>query len=123
MWRRALADDRGTAATILLFPLFAVVVFAIVQVLLWQHDRQLAASAADQAAAAVALYGASPGDAEADAYADLAAAGLRDVSVSIERGATETVVVVSGDAPGILIGTSARVSARSVTSTERFQQP
>ena len=48
---------------------------------------------------------------------------MRNVTVSINRGANETVVDVSGDAPGILIGTSARVTARSVTPTERFQTP
>jgi hypothetical protein len=123
VWRRALDDERGTAATIVLFPLFAVVTFMFVQALLWQHDRQLAASVADRASAAVALYGAATGGAQAEAEADLAAAGLRDVTVSIRRGATETVVDVSGDAPGILIGTSARVASRAVTPTEQFQTP
>jgi hypothetical protein len=121
MLRRVLLDERGTAATILLFPIFAVVTFMFIQALLWQHDRQMAASAADRASSAVALYGSSPGMAQAAALDDLRRAGLENPSVSITRGADQTEVVVSGTAPGILIGTSSTVSARSVTATERFQ--
>jgi hypothetical protein len=121
--RRRVGDDRGTAATIVLFPLFAVVAFAFIQALLWQHDRQIASSVADRASAAVALYEATEGGVESDAVAELEAAGLRDVSVTVSRGTEETVVRVSGVAPGILVGTSIRVVARSVTPTERFQTP
>ena len=122
-WRRRVADDRGTAATIVLFPLFAVVTFMFVQAIAWQHDRQLATAAADRASSAVALYGATTGQAEADASARLSSAGMTNVSVSISRGTDITVVDISGDAPGILIGTSARIHARSVTPTERFEVP
>jgi Flp pilus assembly protein TadG len=121
MLRRPWRDERGTAATLLLFPVFAVVAFMFVQALLWQHERQMAGSVADRAANAVALYGSSPDSTRVDAVADLRAVGLRDVSVSITRGVDETVVVVSGTAPGILIGTSSTVSVRSITPTERFQ--
>jgi len=114
-------DERGTAATILLFPVFVVVTFMFIQALMWQHERQMAASVADRAASAVALYGSSPGTAQAEAVAELREAGLRQVRVSITRGVDETVVRVSGTAPGILIGTSSTVSARSSTPTERFQ--
>ena len=101
--------------------MFAVVTFMFVQALLWQHDRQLAASAADRAATAVALVRVVTGRRPSRRGGRPAAAGLRDVSVSITRGVDETVVVVCGDGPGILIGTSSTVSARSVTPTERFQ--
>jgi hypothetical protein len=120
---RRVGDERGTAATIVLFPLFAVVAFAFFQALLWQHDRQVAASVADRASAAVALYEATEGGVEADAVAELEAAGLHNVSVTVNRGDQQTVVRVSGDAPGILVGTSIRVAARSVTPTEDFQAP
>jgi hypothetical protein len=120
MIRRVGRDQRGTAATIVLFPIFAVVTFMFIQALLWQHDRQQAAATADRAAAAVALYGSSPTSAQAEALAALRLAGLKNPSVSINRGVTETVVVGSGTAPGILVGTSSTVSARSVTPTERF---
>jgi Flp pilus assembly protein TadG len=116
-------DERGIAASIVLFPLFAVVTFMFVQTISWQRDRDLASATADQASTAVALYGATPGSAQADAQAELRRAGVRNVSVSINRGDDLTVVDVSGDAPGILVGTSARVHARSVTPTDRFDTP
>lgn len=121
--RRRMADDRGVAATVVLFPLFAVSVFAMVQGILWQNQRQVAVAAADAASAAVALYGASPDTAQAEALAQARSAGLREVSVSISRDARFTVVEVSGVAPGIIAGTSVTVTARSVTPSEGYRSP
>lgn len=115
---RRLRDDRGVAATIVLFPIFAACVFMLVQGAMWQTDRQVASAAADRASQAVALYGSSAGDAQSAAIGQLQSAGLRDVSVSISRGTDLTVVEVSGNAPGLLSGTSVTVSARSVTPSE-----
>jgi hypothetical protein len=111
------------AATIVLFPVFFAVLFMMVQAIWWQTGRQAAANAADRASAAVALHGYPVGEAEAVAVRQLEATGLRDVSVSISRGGESTVVVVDATAPGILQGTSIRVTARSVTPTERFRAP
>lgn len=121
--RTRLGDDRGVAAAIVLFPIFAASVFMLVQAVFWQNDRQIASAAADRASAAVALYGSSPGDAEAVAVQQMSAAGLRDVSVSISRGADVTVVEVSGTAPGLLNGMSITVTARAVTPSEGFRAP
>jgi len=117
------ADEHGVAATIVLFPLFAVVAFMFVQTIAWQHDRNLAASTADRTSTAVALYGAATTDAHADAVSELRSAGIRNVTVSIDRNDDVTVVEIDGTAPGILIGTSARIHARSVTPTDRFDSP
>jgi hypothetical protein len=111
------------AATIVLFPLFAMVTFAFVQAVSWQHDRQLANWAADRASAAVALYGTPPSSAETDATDRLRRAGMDNITVSISRGADVTVVEINGDSAGILIGTSAHIHARSVVPTERFHTP
>jgi Flp pilus assembly protein TadG len=117
-------DDRGgVAATIILFPLFAVVAFMFVQVMLWQRDRDLASAAADRASSAIALYDAGPAGVQGELESSLRSIGLRNVAVSVSRGADTTVVEVSGDAPGILIGTSVRVHARSVTPTNRYSAP
>ena len=119
MLQRFRRDDRGgVAATIILFPLFAVVTFVFVQVMLWQRDRDLAAAAADRASSAIALYDADPGGAQGELENDLQSLGLRNIAVSVSRGDDVTVVEVSGDAPGILIGTSVRVHARSVAASE-----
>jgi Flp pilus assembly protein TadG len=117
-------DDRGgVAATIVLFPLFAVIAFVFVQAMLWQRDRDLAAASADRASSAIALYDARTSGAQGDLESELRSLGLRNISVSVSRGDDLTVVEVSGDAPGILIGTSVRVHARSVTPTDRFDAP
>jgi Flp pilus assembly protein TadG len=117
-------DDRGgVAATVVLFPLFAVVAFVFVQAMLWQRDRDLAAAATDRASAAIALYDAAPAGAHDELETTLRSLGLENVSVSVDRGGDVTVVEASGDAPGILIGTSVRVHARSVTPTDRFDAP
>ena len=118
-----LADDSGVAATIVLFPVFAACVFMFVQAVFWQNDRLVASAAADRASAAVALYGSSAGDAQAIAVEQMTSAGLRDVSVSVSRGADTTVVEVSGTAPGLLAGMSITVTARSVTPSERYRAP
>lgn len=120
---RRWSDDRGMAATIVLFPLFAAVTFVFVQAWAWQHREEVAESAADKASAAVALYGADVGAAQADAQARVTSAGVEDVSVSISRSDTETVVEITGRAPGILMGTSRTIHARSVTPTEGFRSP
>lgn len=116
-----LRDDRGVAATIVLFPMFAAAVFMLVQAIFWSNDRQVAAAAADNASAAVAMYGASSAEAQADAVAQMRSAGLRNVSVSISRGDDATTVVVSGEAPGLLGGMSITVTARSTTPSEGYQ--
>ena len=116
-------DDRGVAATVVLFPIFAAVTFMLVQAVFWQNDRQLVAAAADRASAAVALFDSSEGDAEAVALAQLASAGLEDVTVAISRGTEATTVTIRGRAPGLLSGMSVAVSARSVTPSEGYRAP
>lgn len=114
-------DERGVAATVVLFPIFMALAFMSVQAVAWQNDRQVIAAAADRASAAVALYGSTSGEAEAFARQRLESAGMRDIAVSISRGETATVVTISASAPGLLIGTSITVSASASTSSERVQ--
>lgn len=116
-------DDRGTAASIVLFPLFAVVAFVFVQAAFWQQDRQLTIAAADRASAAVALYGSDPGQATSEAVERLERSGMTNVIVTITSRPGTTIVVVTGSAPGILIGTSSTLTATSVTPNEGFRAP
>lgn len=117
-----LPDDRGVVASaIVLFPVFAAVVFMFVQGAFWQFDVQAARAAADKASEAAAMYGHSAGEAEALARQQMASAGIEDISVSVSRGDDVTVVDVSGRAPGLLPGMSISVSGHSVTPTERFR--
>lgn len=126
MYRRLqerVRDDRGTAASIVLFPLFAVVAFVFVQAAFWQQDRQLTTAAADRASAAVALYGSDPGQEQSEAVERLERSGMTNVVVTITIGLDTTTVVVTGSAPGLLIGTSSTVGATSVTPNEGFRAP
>ena len=118
-----IVDERGSAATIMLFPVFAICALVLVQGVFWQQDRTVAEAAANRASSAVALYDATTGDAEAEAIARMQAAGIVDVSVSISRDNNATIVVVSGTAHGLLPFTSQPISARSVTPTEVFRAP
>ncbi len=121
--RDRVRDDRGTAASIVLFPLFAVLTFVFVQAAFWQQDRQLTTAAADRASAAVALYGSDPDQAQSEAVERLERSGMTSVVVRITSGLDTTTVVVTGSAPGILLGTSSTLSATSVTPNERFRAP
>ena len=111
-------DDRGIAAAIVLFPIFAAVVFMFVNGAMWQLDRQVATAAADRASQAVALHGSSGSAARSVAIKQMAAAGMEDIAVNISRGADFTTVSVSGKSPGLLSGMTVTVSATSVTPSE-----
>jgi hypothetical protein len=111
-------DDRGAAAAVVLFPVFAAVVFMFVNGAMWQLDRQVATAAADRASQAVALHGSSIGAARSVAVEQMAAAGIEDISVEISRGSEFTSVSVSGRSPGLLAGMTVTVGATSVTPTE-----
>jgi hypothetical protein len=111
-------DDRGVAAAIVLFPIFAAVVFMFVNGAMWQLDRQVATAAADRASQAVALHGSSVGAAQSVAVEQMSAAGITDIAVDISRGADFTTVSVSGRSPGLLARMTVAVSATSVTPTE-----
>ena len=93
-------DDRGTAASIVLFPLFAVLTFVFVQAAFWQQDRQLTTAAADRASAAIALYGSDPGQAKSEAIERLERSGMTNVVVTITSGLDTTTVVITGRRPG-----------------------
>ena len=105
----------------MLFPLFAVLTFVFVQAAFWQQDRQLTTAAADRASAAVALYGSDPGQAQSEAVERLERSGMTNVVVT--SGLDTTTVVITGSAPGILVGTSSTLSATSVTPNEGFRGP
>ena len=123
MTQAQLGDDRGTASTIVLFPLFATLVFVFAQAAFWQRDRQLTDATADRTSVAVALYGSDSIAAQAEAVARLEHSGMTDVAVEITRDPESVVVLISANAPGILVGTSSTLTARSVTPTEGFRAP
>ena len=115
-------DDRGATslAVAVLTPVFVVLLFAAVQATLWGHARTEARVAARDAAAQVARFGASPGDASASARARLADSPLTGVDVSISDGVELVVVTVTATAPGIIVGTSRPITVTEAVPVERI---
>jgi Flp pilus assembly protein TadG len=114
-------DSGSTSLSVaLLTPVFVVLMFAAVQAALWGHARTEARIAAKTAAVQVARQGLSAGDARAAVRANLADAGIDDVTISIEDGNGLVVVRVTGQARGILIGTSRGVSVVEAIPVEEL---
>jgi TadE-like protein len=103
------------------WPLFMVVVFAVVQTIWWRHDRQIAIAVAQDTATAVALYDADATTADSSARARLDRAGIVITRFTITAGPDSTTVTITGRTPGVLIGTSAPITVHAVTPTERFR--
>jgi Flp pilus assembly protein TadG len=116
-----LRDDRGATslAVALLTPVFVVLLFAAVQATLWGHARTEARVAARDAAAQIARFDASPGDARVSAVARLAGSPMTGVDVSISNGAELVVVTITATAPGIIVGTSRPISVTEAVPVER----
>jgi len=119
---KCIGGDRGATslAVALLTPVFVVLLFAAVQATLWGHARTEARVAARDAAAQVARFDASPGDAQASAQARLAGSPMTGVNVSITSGADLVVVTITATAPGIVVGTSRPISVTEAVPVERI---
>lgn len=114
--------DRGAATSLsaaLLTPVFVLLAFAAFQAAMWSHARTEARVVARDTAALVARSGMAPSDAAAAASAVLGSdTDLRNVSVVVDGGAEVVTVTITGDAPGIIRGTSASVSVVSAIPRE-----
>lgn len=106
----------------MLFPLFLVVMpFLSVQAILWRHDRVMSRAVATEASAALALYGSDQATVVNDAQTRLTATGLRHVTVTVTSTGGLIDVTITGQAPGILIGTSTGVTVHAATPQETWQ--
>ena len=121
----ALVGDSGTATTVTvvaMFPLTAVLLFAGVQTVLWQHARTIAADRADQIAAQVATGNLNPDSARVALDGALRAErDLRPVTVTVNRDAQLVTVDVIAEVPGILVGTTTRIRVHASAPTEGWQ--
>jgi hypothetical protein len=109
-------------AAAVLTPVFVVLLFAAVQTALWGHARTAARVAARDAAAQVARFEVDEADARTSAIASLSGVDLSNIEVVVSSGDGRDVVVVTitGDAPGILVGTSRAVSVTEAVPVERI---
>jgi Flp pilus assembly protein TadG len=104
--------DIGSASLtiVLLAPLLLVLMFAGFQAAMWNHTRTEARVIARETAVLVARDGLAGPQAAAAASASLANDSvLTGATVSVDSTATVVVVTITGDAPGVLRGTSAPV--------------
>jgi Flp pilus assembly protein TadG len=108
-----LDQDIGSASLtiVLLAPLLLVLMFAGFQAAMWNHTRTEARVIAREAAVLVARDRLPAPRAAAAASASLANDSvLTGANVSVHSTATLVVVTITGNAPGVLRGTSAPVS-------------
>lgn len=109
------ADDRDRGSTsltiVLLAPLLLLMMFAGFQAAMWNHTRTEARVIARETAVLVARDHLSPGEAEAAALTSLGNDSvLSKATVKVTPTTTDVVVTITGNAPGILRGTSAGVT-------------
>ena len=119
-----LRGDRGAATSLavaLLTPMFIFLAFAAFQAALWSHAKTEARVVARDTAALVARSGVAAGDAQASAAAILGAdTDLRNVIVGVASSAGVVTVTVTGDAPGIIRGTTTAVAVTSAVPIEEI---
>jgi hypothetical protein len=105
----------------LLTPVFVFLAFAAFQAALWSHAKTEARVIARDTAALIARSGVPAGDATASARSVLEAdTDLRNVRVVASTSIGVVSVTVSGDAPGIIRGTSTRVDVTSAIPVEEL---
>ncbi len=121
---RRLRGDRGAATSLavaLLTPMFVFLAFAAFQATLWSHARTEARVIARDTAALVARSGVAAGDAQVSAAAILEAdTDLRNVAVSVATTGGVVTVTITGDAPGIIRGTTNDLSVTSAVPIEEI---
>jgi Flp pilus assembly protein TadG len=108
-------DDRDRGSTsltiVLLAPLLLLMMFAGFQAAMWNHTRTEARVIARETAVLVARDHVSAAQAEAAALTSLGNDSvLSKAKVKVTPTVTDVVVTITGDAPGILRGTSAVVT-------------
>jgi TadE-like protein len=113
--------DTGSASLtiVLLAPLLLLLMFAGFQAAMWNHTRTEARVVARETAVLVARDRLSLPLASAAASASLAEDSvLTGVTVSVKTTATIVMVTITGNAPGILRGTSSPVRVAAAVSLE-----
>jgi hypothetical protein len=107
---------------VLLFPLTAVLLFAGVQTVLWQHARTIAADRANQVAAEVATGELTTTDAQTVLTNALSTErDLHQIVVDVRTTGQLVSITVTADAPGIVLGTHTHFSIHASAPVEGWQ--
>ncbi|GAA4660146.1 TadE/TadG family type IV pilus assembly protein [Arthrobacter cryoconiti] len=91
---------------VILFPVFIVLIFGILQGAFWMHAQNLAQAAASSGYSSAKSYNAGDGAGQS-AASDILANGsssIHNTNVSISRSGTSVTVTVTGSGPSILPG-------------------
>lgn len=130
-WRRVRDEDndRGLALleSVLTIPVAFVMILAVLQTGLWWYARQLANTAADEAARAARAYQAAPADGTRSGTTYLAQVDghgsrvLLDPTITVDRGATTVTVHVHGHVPALLPFLPTQVDEHATGPIESFQ--
>lgn len=118
------AIDAGSTSltAVVLTPVFVVISLAAFQAAMWSHARTEARMVARDVAVMIAQRGADADLVEQSAERNLAAdAPIADVDVVVTSTRDHVVVRITGDAPGIIRGTSAGIDVTEAVAVEGFR--
>jgi Flp pilus assembly protein TadG len=126
--RKGRRGEAGSASAELVVatPLLLLLVLGVIQFALWQHASHVAQAAAQQGLVAGRVQGGSQASATAQATALLDQTGsgvLVHPSVTTTRDLQTTIVVVTGQAEGIIPFLSLPVRSTAIGPTERWTTP
>jgi Flp pilus assembly protein TadG len=120
-------DDRGigTVEAVLTVPVIVLMILGAVQVGLWWYSRQLAETAAQEAARAARSYSATAGAGQAEGYSylnkvDAGGTGLHNPSIRVTREAQTVTVTVTGDIVSLVPWASPTVTITVTSPVENY---
>lgn len=127
-WRRlrhARDDDDGAAALeiVVVVPSVLLVLFLAMQLAMYSYARSIALGAAQEGLSAARAYDGSAAQGSARARDFIGRAGgdtLSDPRVSVDRGAEQATVTVTGGSLSLVPGIRWRVSQSATGPVERF---
>ena len=124
--KRGRRDERGAAMTVALvwmFPLVLVLMMMTVQAALWHNANENAIAITQRASANVARLHNTATATKAALLVDLQAHDIENPTATITNVNGIATVVVTGRAPGILIGTHVTIRAAASEPIEGWRTP
>ena len=123
----AAGDDRGigTVEAVLTVPVVVLMILGAVQVGLWWYSRQLAETAAQEAARTARSYAATAAAGRAEGYSylskvDAGGTALHHPSIQVTRGARTVTVTVKGDIVSLVPWVSPTVTITVTSPLEAY---
>ena len=120
-------NDRGfgTVEAVLTVPVIVLMILGAVQVGLWWYSRQLAETAAQEAARAARSYNSTAGAGQAEGYSYLSkvdgdSTALRNPSIRVRRGARTVTVQVKGHIVSLVPWVSPTVTITVTSPVETY---